>query len=124
MNHTGNVLAFVGDAVLSLQVREYLISLGITNLDKLQKTSTEYVSAKAQAGFIRELIDKDLLTEDEMLYFKRGRNAKSYSVAKNQTVGDYRSATGLESLWGYLYLNKEEKRLEELWNLFKERVGI
>lgn len=120
----GNVLAFIGDAVLSLQVREYLVSLNITNSDKLQKLSTQFVSAKAQATFIKRLIEDNILTEEELLFFRRGRNAKSQSVAKNQTIGDYRNATGFEALWGYLYLEKYYDRLEFLWNLFKEEVTL
>lgn len=122
MNLSGNVLAFIGDAVLSLQVRTHLVHKGITKTKQLQETSVKYVSAKAQAGFMMELIDNDALTEEELLIFKRGRNAKSASIAKNADVVTYRIATGFEALWGYLYETKQVERLEDLWSQFIERV--
>lgn len=124
MNESGNVLAFIGDAVLSLQVREYLVSTGITKTKLLQETSVKYVSANAQAKFMTQLLDQNLLSEEEMVMFKRGRNAKSASSAKNADIIVYRIATGFESLWGYLHLTKQENRLNELWEMFKETVVL
>lgn len=124
MNHSGNVLAFVGDAVLSLQVREHLVSLGISKTKQLQETSTKYVSAGAQAKFVDYLLINDVLNQEETLIFKRGRNAKSASMAKNAEVKDYRMATGLEALWGYLYLNNEHERLASIWEMFKKEVVL
>ncbi|QIK68865.1 ribonuclease III [Erysipelothrix sp. HDW6C] len=124
MNHSGNVLAFVGDAVLSLQVRSYLVSLGITKTKTLQEKSTQFVSAKAQANFMMKLLNEDRLTEEEMVMYKRGRNAKSTSIAKNADVTTYRIATGFEALWGYLYYAKETSRLESLWQEFIETVEL
>lgn len=114
--YNGNTLAYIGDAVMSLQVRTYLISE--KNLQKpnvLQKESVKFVSAKAQAAFLNKMIDDHILNEDELLIVKRGRNAKSDSVAKNVDVVTYRIATGLEALWGYLYLSEKHERLDELW---------
>lgn len=123
MMHSGNVLAFIGDAVLSLQVRVYLVEeQGVTKTKRLQKLSTKFVSANAQANFMAELLESNLLTEDELLIYKRGRNAQSKSSAKNADIISYRMATGLEALWGYLYLNEETDRLEELWSLYKTKV--
>lgn len=124
MNESGNVLAFVGDAVLSLQVREYLIELGHSRLNRMQEASTLFVSAKSQATFMNYLLENDLINEDEMIYYKRGRNAKSKTMAKNADMLEYRIATGFEALWGYLYLSKQEERLDELWNLFKGQVNL
>lgn len=124
MNHSGNVLAFVGDAVLSLQVREYLVSLGYSKTKQLQETSTQFVSASAQAKFVDYLLLEDVLTSEETLIFKRGRNAKSASMAKNAEVKDYRMATGLEALWGYLYLSDQSERLSVLWEMFKHEVTL
>lgn len=124
MNHSGNVLAFIGDAVLSLQVREHLVSLGLSKTKQLQETSTKFVSARAQARFVDYLLTENILTDNEMLIFKRGRNAKSASMAKNAEVKDYRMSTGLEALWGYLYLNQENERLHSLWEMFKEEVDL
>lgn len=122
MNESGNVLAFVGDAVLSLQVREYLIELGHSRLNRMQEASTLFVSAKSQANFMNYLLENNLINEDEMIYYKRGRNAKSKTMAKNANMLEYRIATGFEAFWGYLYLSKQEDRLDELWNLFKGQV--
>lgn len=122
-NLNGNVLAFLGDAVLSLQVRTYLIECGITRTKTLQETSTRFVSAKAQANYIQYLIDSKVLTEQEHDIYKRGRNAKSASIAKNADVITYRMSTGFEALWGYLHITNGD-RLEELWNQYKEMVKI
>lgn len=124
INQSGNVLAFIGDAYLSLQVRSYLIDLGYNQLKKMQETSTLFVSASSQAVFMNELLEDNLISEDEMIYYKRGRNAKSRSMAKNADMIDYRIATGFESLWGYLYLKEDFNRLDDLWNLYKESVGL
>ena len=124
IHQSGNVLAFLGDAYLSLQVRSYLIELGYNQLKKMQETSTLFVSAGAQSEFMTHLLDEAIITEDEMVYYKRGRNAKSRSMAKNADMIDYRVATGFESLWGYLYLKEDFERLDELWNMYKERVEL
>ena len=109
----GGTLAFVGDAVMSLQVREYLVSKGYTQLKQLQQLTVQYVSAKAQAAFSKTILDS--LNEEEMEVFKRGRNFKSHSVAKNANVVDYRQATGLEALWGYWHLTGQTERLNEMF---------
>lgn len=124
MIHSGNVLAFIGDGVMTLQVREHLVSKGITNTKILQETSVKFVSANAQRDFVQILIEQNILNEKEMQIYKRGRNAKSQSAAKNADIVTYRIATGLEALWGYLYLNKELERLEVLWDMYKEMVDI
>ncbi|NLW15869.1 MAG: ribonuclease III [Erysipelothrix sp.] len=124
MIHSGNVLAFIGDGVMTLQVREHLVSKGITNTKVLQETSVKFVSANAQRDFVQILIEQNILNEKEMQIYKRGRNAKSQSAAKNADIVTYRIATGLEALWGYLYLNKELERLEVLWDMYKEMVDI
>lgn len=124
MIHSGNVLAFVGDAVLTLQVRQYLVEHGITHTKKLQETSIKFVSAMAQARFIDYLLENNLLNDEESAIFKRGRNAKSQSIAKNADVLSYRMATGFEALWGYLYLENKTERLDALWDMYKEMVEI
>lgn len=114
--YNGNTLAYVGDAVFSLQVRNYLVK--VKNIQKpklLQKESVEFVSAKAQAVFITKMIEEGILSDEELSIVKRGRNAKSDSVAKNVDVVTYRIATGFEALWGWLYLSDQLERLEALW---------
>lgn len=118
----GSVLAFVGDAILSLKVRTLLVEQGFTKPKDLQELSVRYVSAKAQAKFVRFLLDEDILNEEEKLIYKRGRNFKSDSVPKNTDVTTYRSATGYEALWGYWYLSGRNDRLEQIWNQMQTRV--
>lgn len=118
----GNMLAFVGDAVLSLQVREYLVGQAFNTGDKLQKASVKYVSAKAQAAFLQYLLEGNYLSEAELLIYKKGRNYKSESAPKNTDIVTYRQASGLEALWGYWYLNQEPKRLKEMFQLFVHYV--
>lgn len=114
--YNGNTLAYVGDAVMSLQVRNYLvIEKNLQKPNILQRESIKFVSAKAQAKFLLQMLEDEILSEDEISVVKRGRNAKSDSVAKNVDVNTYRIATGLESLWGYLYLTQKIERLETLW---------
>ena len=123
MNYSGNVLAFIGDAVLTLQVREYWVSKGYTKTKDLQEKSIEFVSAKAQASFMEYLLENEILNEEEVTIYKRGRNTKTHSIAKNADVITYRVATGFEALWGYIHLNKDQKRMDYLWGLFKDLVG-
>lgn len=107
------VLAYIGDSVYEVYVRNRVVA---ENPDmpasKLHKKSIGYVKAHAQSNSMVFLEDK--LTEKELSVYKRGRNAKSATVPKNADLTDYRRATGFETLVGYLYLNKEEKRLEEI----------
>lgn len=114
--YNGNTLAYVGDAVMSLQVRNYLVcEKGMQKPKMLQEESVKFVSAKAQAKFLIQMQRDKVLNEEEEAIVKRGRNAKSDSVAKNVDINTYRIATGLEALWGYLYLSQKTDRLETLW---------
>jgi len=106
------VLAYIGDAVYELIVRTATVVNTEAAVDKLNKKTTSYVKAQAQAMVVRLLDDE--LSEDEKSVYRRGRNAKTYSTAKNASKGDYHAATGFEALIGYLYLMGETKRLEEL----------
>ena len=109
--YPGHVLAYLGDAVLSLMVREYLVSLGYSKSKDLQEKSVQFVSAKAQAHFVESLLKISYLTEEELEIYKRGRNHKSNTIPKNTDVVVYRKATGLEALFGYWFLRKEEERM-------------
>ena len=115
-------LAFVGDAHYSTMVREYLVMKTHDKTNKLQRLSTRYVSAKAQASIMCELLNRQLLTDEEIDIYKRGRNTKSNSVPKNTDVQTYHIATGFEALWGYWYLSKENERLEQIWNVIRTIV--
>ncbi len=101
-------LAYLGDCVYELYVRSHLLEKGNAPIHTLHKRATKFVKASAQAEFFCQIEDK--LTEKEKEIYKRGRNAKS-RPPKNADMTDYKMATGLEALMGYLYLNNEEERL-------------
>ncbi|MEI5994088.1 Mini-ribonuclease 3 [Candidatus Enterococcus mansonii] len=119
----GLALAYVGDAIYEIYIRDYLVEQGQTKPNTLHRMATHYVSAKAQAFLIQGMLDEDMLTENEELMYKRGRNAKSHTSAKNADITTYRIATGFESLMGYLHLTKQTERLEELITWCIKKVG-
>ncbi|MDE6405318.1 MAG: ribonuclease III [Lachnospiraceae bacterium] len=102
-------LAYIGDAVYDLVIRTVVVERGNTSANKLHKKTVSYVNARMQARMIEALMDE--LTEEERTVYKRGRNAKSYTTAKNATVIEYRKATGFEALCGYLYLTGRQERM-------------
>ncbi|MBJ6745665.1 Mini-ribonuclease 3 [Streptococcus sp. 121] len=110
----GIALAFDGDAIYSVYVRQHLILQGMTKPNRLHHVATHYVSAKAQAQLVQALLDQEMLTEEEVAIYKRGRNANSHTKAKNTDVVTYRMSTGFEALLGYLHLTGQIDRLEEL----------
>ena len=106
------ILAHIGDAIYEVVVRNVTLSKGNRPIEKVHKEAISYVNAKAQAEAADILLP--LLTEEETDIYKRGRNAKAYTKAKNASIGDYRKATGFEALMGYLYLKGETDRMLEL----------
>ena len=108
-------LAWVGDCVYELFVRCHLIGSGTRPVSELTREESGISSARAQCAAAARLAP--LLTEEEALVFRRGKNAKIATKAKNATVGEYRTATGLEALMGYLYLTGQDDRLAELIRL-------
>ena len=117
-------LAYLGDALMSLKVREYILECGYMRPADFQKLSVRFVSAKAQASFVQELLTQGFFTEEEEIVLKRGRNAKSLTIPKNTDVITYQMETALEALWGYLYCEGQLDRLEELWNKIKEMRSV
>lgn len=105
-------LAYIGDGVYDLIIRTILVSQGNCQTQKLHRKVSSFVKAERQSMMI-SLIE-ELLTEEEYAVYKRGRNAKSYTMAKNATMADYRRATGFEALMGYLYLTDQHDRMVEL----------
>ena len=105
-------LAYIGDAIYELVIRTILVEKGNTQVNKLHQRASKLVKASAQSEIIEKL--KPYLTEEEMGIFKRGRNAKSFTMAKNASMSDYRRATGFEALMGYLYLTEQWDRMLEL----------
>lgn len=116
MIESGSTLAYLGDAVWSLLVREALIQDGEGKGEALQKKSVQYVSAKAQASFYDKLHEEGFFTVEEEEYFKRGRNAHTGSVPHHTSVSVYRKSTGFEAILGALKLNQNEDRIREIWH--------
>ena len=110
-------LAYIGDAAYELVISTMVVEKGNRQASQLHRLTTSYVKAQAQAAMIEALEPE--LTEEELAIYKRGRNAKSYTSAKNASILDYRKATGLEALIGYLYLSGREERV-----LFLIKEGI
>lgn len=102
------VVAYLGDAVYELYIREYLINKGIAKVKELQKESLKYVSAVSQCRILEDLLNNNILTQDEIDIVNRGRNASSHK-SKTTDIITYKKATGLECLIGYLYNNDKER---------------
>lgn len=105
-------LAYLGDAVYDMYIRNYLIKFNY-KVKVLQEKSIDYVSAKAQSKFLDKMVEDNFLTSNELSIVKRGRNHKSHSN-KNVDIITYKKSTGLEALIGYLKVSKDEKRIEEI----------
>ena len=108
-------LAFIGDGVFDLLVREHLVRASSANVGELNSAKVSLVNCKSQAEYMKKLLP--VLTEEETDIYKRGRNAKVNSASKHSTLSDYHAATGLEALFGYLYLKGESERIKELFTL-------
>ncbi len=102
-------LAYLGDAVYEVYVREFLINKGIVNIALLQEEATLYVSARGQRRFLEYLVSNGILSDSEMDYVKRGRNNRRKAHPKNTDIITYKYATGFECLVGYLYLNDRDR---------------
>lgn len=103
-------LAFIGDAVYNVYIRSYLASKSTAKTGALHTLSIKYVSAKGQAKIIDKIMD--MLTEEEVSVYKRGRNTSVTSISKHADVIEYKKATGFECLIGYLYVTKNTERLD------------
>lgn len=113
-------LAYLGDAIYEVYIRKHLIEKGIALVDDLQKEAVKYVSAKNQSRILKWLEDKNIFKEEEIDIIKRGRNYKRGSHPKNTDIITYKNSTGFEALIGYLYLEKENDRIDELMKLILE----
>ena len=114
-------LAFIGDCIYDLVIRTVIVEQGNRQPQSLHKKKSSIVKAQTQALFIEALTDE--LDEKEADIYRRGRNAKSYTSAKNASIGDYRKATGFEALMGYLYLTGKEDRMLSLIKRAIELTG-
>ena len=110
------VLAYLGDTIYEDYVREYLIKKGIANVNDLQKESIKYVSAKSQAKYLEELIKINFFNDNELEIIRRARNHKNNSHPKNCDIITYKKATGFEALIGYLKLENNKERIDEIMN--------
>ena len=115
-------LAYIGDAIFELVIRTVLVERKNTQPEKLHKAATNIVKAETQARMIEAL--QESLTPEELSAYKRGRNAKAVTRAKNATMADYRKATGFEALMGYLYLKGDMERMIELVHLGIEKAEV
>lgn len=116
------VLAYIGDSIYDLVIKTYVLdSRGNMPVNKMNKITSSLVKAETQSKMIGLI--EPLLTEFEDAVYKRGRNAKSYTSAKNATIGDYRRATGFEALMGYLYLSGQYERMAELIKEALKKIG-
>ena len=109
------VLAYIGDAVFEVLVRSKILSFGNTPVNIMNRKTIKFVNAKSQSNMYFKI--KDILTEEEKTIFRRGRNAKSNTIPKNANIFDYKHATGLESVIGYLYLSNNMERALEIFNV-------
>lgn len=111
-------LAHIGDAVYELLCRSYLCGRGETTVAQLHHDTVQLVKAPTQAEFADKLLPK--LTEEELAYYRRGKNAHVHAVPKGATPAQYAKATGLEALFGALYLSGRTQRINELFHMMME----
>ncbi|NLL44717.1 MAG: ribonuclease III [Mollicutes bacterium] len=108
------VLAYLGDSIYEIYIREYLIKKGIAKVNDLQKEAIKYVSAKQQCNYLKEMLANNFFNEEEKNIIMRARNHKGSSHPKNTDIVTYKYATGLEALIGYLYLNNNKSRIDDI----------
>jgi ribonuclease-3 family protein len=113
-------LAYLGDSVIELCVRELLVTRGVSSAKNLNSTALRFVKAEAQADAIMKILP--ILSDEENAAYRRGRNIGHTNVPKSATVGQYRLATGFEALFGYLHLTNQKERINELFSLAYEDV--
>lgn len=114
-------LAYMGDCAYEIVIRTLLLHKGNTHVDRLNKRASNLAKAATQSQIVGVI--QEHLTEEELSVYKRGRNAKSYTSAKNASINDYRRATGFEALIGWLYLKGNFERMTELIKLGFEGIG-
>ena len=113
-------LAHIGDCVYELLCRAYLCAQGHKTVDRLHRDTISMVKATTQAQFADKMLP--LLTETEMAYYRRGKNAHPHAVPKSATPAEYAKATGLEALFGYLFLSGQKERANEIFNIVIKEI--
>lgn len=106
-------LAYLGDSIYEVFIREHLLNTGIAKVNDLQKEAIKYVSAKMQSEYLMSMMESNFFTDEEIDIIKRARNHKSHA-SKSTDIRTYKNSTGLEALIGYLYLTKNEIRINEI----------
>lgn len=114
------VLAYLGDAIYEEKIRKYLVCTMKLNVNELQKESVKYVSAQSQSKFLSKILEKEILTEEELYTVSRARNYKPNSKPRHTDIKTYKKATALEALFGMLYLTENYDRINLL---MKEIIG-
>ena len=109
-------LAYIGDSIYDIMSREYVMKNHLGKINDLHRTVSTLVSARAQASFMKNILENNILTDIEESIYIRGKNQKNNSKAKNASIMEYKLVTGLEAVFGYLYLEKNFERLEEMFN--------
>jgi len=115
----GLSLAYIGDAYFEMMVRDYLLEKGLTKVNELHKEAIKFTSGEAQAKFIDSFLENNVLTENEIDVYKKGRNSAT-SHRKNLSGAEYQKATGFEAIIGFLYESKDYERLNYLFELMIE----
>lgn len=114
-------LAYLGDSIYEIYIRHFLVEKNIVKVKDLQKEAVKYVSATAQANFLKEMMDSNFFDEKELEFIYRARNHKVNHKPKNASIITYKYATGLEALIGHYYLQNDKKRIDEIMNFIMER---
>lgn len=112
--YNGESLAYIGDAVYEVKIREYLLQKGYQDVNKLHKYAIKFTSGENQSQIMDYLINQNVLTEEEISYFKRGRNSSHSKNRRSISVISYKKATGFEAMIGFLYLSNKHDRLKFL----------
>lgn len=113
----GESLAYLGDSIYEAKIREHILSSGYQDVNKLHKLAVRFTSGESQAKIVEYLLKNEVLSEEEITYYKRGRNSSHSKNRRSISVGSYKMATGFEALVGYLYLSGKNDRLSELLQL-------
>ena len=113
----GESLAYLGDAIYEVKIRQHILSSGYQDVNKLHKLAIKFTSGESQAKIVEYLLKNELLSEEEINYYKRGRNSHHSKNRRSISVSSYKMATGFEAMIGFLYLNGNNERLNELLQL-------
>lgn len=117
------VLAYLGDSVLEVLVRDHLVlNRNIQKVNDLQKNAVAYVGAKGQAAFMKKCKEENWFNEEELAIYRRGRNAKGRKVVKNMDVATHNESTGFEAVIGWLHLNKQNDRINEIFDIYYQFI--